>query len=240
MIKKGVLVLAFLVLFLPLGYSTNYFKIQKSPIIRTEVGVTAPIQVSLKNEGPIFSNILSLDFDSLLLDSGFSVNEKSTDSIIDLLVTPITLQKFKWSLWLGYHLYDYFTSFYENDFLFGSFVIFNPIKSLRIKIDNGSILKLTSFKNNDINNPIFKCSYFLGLSIIWDINHLFRTYAQACSTSTFDYSLFGTPFFTLGFEVNCTNKIVLGTDFQMKLIDMVAVAENISEMLLRFYLRIKL
>lgn len=41
------------------------------PIIGTEAGVTVPIQVSLKNEDPIFLNILSLDFDSLILDGVF-------------------------------------------------------------------------------------------------------------------------------------------------------------------------
>lgn len=221
-------------------FGENLFKINNVPKIKAITSVAAPIQMSLKNEGPSISNIFSFDFTSIKLNVGVSFNGKATDTIVDFLISPIKLNNFQWSIWTGYHLYDYFGSFREHDFLAGSYVLFYPIKNLWLKLDNGSILKTTDFYNTEITNILFKASYFLGFSVIWDINDIFRTYVEARSLSTFDYPLMGTPFFSLGVEARCTPKITIGIDYTVKMIDMVAVAENISEMLLQIYSRIEL
>ena len=221
-------------------FAKNYFKVESKPIIRTEASISAPVRPSLKNENPRFSNVLSFDFDSIYCDVGFSFNTKATDTIVDFRITPLNYEKVWWAFWMEYHFYDYFDIFREHDFLTGSYVVLNFFKPVEFKLDTGVFLKLTDFYNPIITNEIPKGSYFLGFSLSWDINKLFKTFFEAKSLSLYDYPPFGTVFFTLGLECNCTDKITIGCDYKTKYIDMGAVAENISEMLLRFYMRFEL
>lgn len=197
-----------------------------------------PIQPSLKNESLSLSSIVYLDFSSIDVNGGFRFSPYSTDSVFNFLVTPLKLNIFELGAGCGYHFYDYFTSFVEHDIILNSHVAFLKDNIFRLQLNMGSFFKATFFKNKIITNNLWTPTIFLSLSFVWNINEHFRFFISASSIDYFDYSVIGTPFFKSGVDLIFSDKLSFGADYTMKFIDMIAVAENISEMLLSIYARV--
>lgn len=231
--------MAFLIFFGAMCYGGNNFKILSRPEVCIKTSITAPLQTSLKNETVSFSNIVMLDFSSLYFDIGFSLSDGHTDSVVRSFIKPLSLRWCEFGIGAGYHLYDYFTSFIEQDILSGCYFNFNCCDWLKIQVHSGHILKVTSFRDSSIDKRLVNSSWFVGLSFFFIVNDFFNIYFDFKSTDFYDYPFLGTPFFKLGGEIKCNKNISIGADYTLKMIDMIAVAESPSEMLMTFYGKIK-
>lgn len=232
--------LSFLCVFFLFGgslFGKNYFHLEKRPDIKIKSSLLYPTQPSLKNETLSLSNIVAFDFSSIDADVGFRISTDSSDTVLNFLITPLKNDGFELGAGLGYHFYDYFKVFTEQDIIFNSQVAFLKKDIFRFQINLGTFLKATFFRNNIITNNLWKPTAFIGFSFLWNINEHFKWYFSMSSIDYYDYSFLGTPFFKTGLDVIFSKRLSFGLDYTVKLIDMFAVAENISEMILGLYVR---
>lgn len=219
-------------------FAKNDFKINKRPDVGLKMSFLYPVQPSLKNQTLSLFSIVDLDFSSIDLDAGFRVSTDSTDSVVNFLITPLKFSLFELGLGCGYHFYDYFKVFTEQDIILNSHFAFLKGDIFRLQLNAGAFFKASFFKNQIITNNLWMHTIFLGLSLVWNINEHFRWFLSVSSIDYFDYAMIGTPFFKSGLDINFSHRLSFGADYTVKLIDMVAVAENISEMLLSVYVKV--
>lgn len=238
--KKSLFTLLFLFIFSISCFGLNDFKIIKTPDVDLKTTFTMPIQKSLRNEAPSVSTRIKLDFYSFNAAASFNVTVNSLDTVLSVLTIPFSFNLFEVGVGAKYHLYDYFDSFLENDFLLNQYFAFLYKDIIRLQINTGYSLKYTLFKFNKFIEPVFYQTIYLGLDFIWNITKYIQLYAGANSMSDYDFSLIGTPFYNLGFNFNLKENLMVGFNYEIKMIDMVAVAETFSEMLLSIYMEVSL
>ena len=222
------------------SYGENSFRISKKPEISFRTSITAPIQQSMKNRFPSVSSAIFFDFNSLYGELGFNICIDSSDTVLNLFLKPLAFDRFELGVGLGYHIYDYFSSFLEHDFLFNNYIACLYSDILRVQINFGLFEKVTKFKNLNKARLLCYTTFIFGVNINWNISKYIKLYSGVNSIDYYDYSLFGTPYFSSGIQLSLKDNFNVGIEYKMKLIDMVAVAENISEMLLTFYMKVRL
>ena len=198
-----------------------------------------PVWESMKNQAPFISSVVNLDFGSLYGDGGYNLSNIYSDTVFNFYIKPLAEKHFELDVGIGYHLYDYFTKFFENDFLFKSNLSYVYKDIIRLQLNLGCFGKVTIFKEKSLNNVSYFSAIF-GIDFLWNINKYLKLYLGANTIDYFDYSLIGTPYFDLGLEYKADEKLAIGMGYKIKMIDMIAVAENISEMLLSFYMKVSL
>lgn len=218
-------------------YGANDFKIINKPKIELETAFVVPTQSSVRNESPALSNKIKLDFYSIYTDASFYLNINSTDTVLSVMTVPLSYNFFQMGIGVKYHLYDYFESFLENDLLFNQYFAFLYKDILKLQINTGYDIKLTTFKNKSLN-PLFYQTLLFGVDFSWNINDLIQIYLGVNSMSEYDFSLIGTPIYNLGGNFKLKEDLTLGVNYEVKMIDMLAVAETISEMLLKIYMKV--
>lgn len=233
--KKNIFIIVVLLFTGAFCYSSNNFKILSKPNIGLKTSIIVPLKTSMKNQTVSFSNIIGLDFSSLYFDVGISFSDGHSDYVFQSFIKPLSLRFFEFGGGIGYHLYDYYSYFLEQDIISGCYFNFNCYKWFKIQIHSGHILKITSFNDSSIDKRLVNSSWFAGIKFNFILNELFNIYLDFKSTDYYDYPFLGTPFFKLGCEIKCTDNFLLGADYTLKIIDMIAVAETPSEMLMTFY-----
>ena len=235
--RKSLSAIIFLIVFGFYCYGENDFKILKSPKIEFQTSFTMPIKQSLRNESPAVTNKIKFDFYSINTDASVYLTVNSTDTVLSVMTIPVSYKLFQLGVGFKYHLYHYFNIFYENDFLFNQFFAFLYKDIIRLQINTGYDLKLTEFKN-PIINPVFYQTILLGMDFIWNINKYIQVFVGVNSMSDYDFSLIGTPIYNLGANFKIKDKLSIGVNYETKMIDMVAVAETVSEMLLTVNMKV--
>lgn len=221
-------------------YGKNNFKISNKPDVDIKMTWAVPVLQSMKNRGPSFSNIVKLDFNSLYGDIGYNLNTDFSDTVLNFFVKPVSTKYFELDIGAGYHLYDYFSTFLEHDFIFRNNLSFVYKDIIRLRVNLGLFYKLTAFKNINIPEPVNYFTGILGIDFFWKINRLLRFSLGVNFVDYFDYSLMGTPYINLGLNCQLKEKLAVGMECKVKMIDNLAVTANISEMLLNLYFKVSL
>lgn len=237
--KKSLLLVLFVFIVSFSCFGQNDFKILTRPDVNLEMSFYIPTKTSMRNEGPAYGNTIGVDFYSLKADASVYLTKTSADTVLSFFVQPYTSHFFKLGLDSKYHLYDYWDIFVEHDFLFGQYFTFFYKNHFSFTINTGYDLKITCFRNENITSLIYH-TVLIALNFSWNINNFIELYGGASTMGKYDFSLVGTPIYDLGFNFKLKENLTIGFNYEMKMIDMIAVSENISEMMLNLYMRVKL
>lgn len=236
-VKKSLFIIVFIFIFSINCYGINDFKILKTPKVEYETSYILPVKSSMKNEALAIAKKIKLDFYSINSDVALKISGNSTDTVLSIGAIPFSINFFESGLGIKYHLYDWYDSFLEHDFLLNQYFAFLYKNIVRIQVNTGFDYKIVSFKNKIIN-PLYYKTFYLGIDLFWNINKMIQVYASANTMDDFDFSLIGAPIYKIGGNINIRENILVGCNYATKMIDMVAVAENASETLLSLYMRV--
>ena len=211
----------------------NFFTLQK-PDFTVSTSLAGAIKKDFRSSPVRFDQTFSADMKEIFQDCGFAVQESKLDFVYHLNYMPLFFQCFRFGVGFNYHFYRYFDVFTENDLIFSSrfrwcrtdFFNFDVVAGFMLKFAQiDSIKKYKSI----IDNYSFTFEYLCN----WNLTPEWTVYASLASIDSFDYPLFGTPFFKGGFCYKPRKYIGFDTSLSFKFIDMVVSTTYLSQCILK-------
>jgi len=204
------------------------------PELQASVTTALSFKQDLRNDFMFIESYASSDFKELFMDCGLSLQGEKLDFSTGVQYMPLFLNNFRLGIGFNYHFYRYFNVFSENDILLSLKFKWCRTDFFNLDFACGFLFKFSDIDLMHSYKPSLNTSsYFLELSLRWQLTPKLDLYWSAKSIDYFDYPLFGTPFLKTGIDYQFEENLKLNFDFTMKFVDMITSAVYLSECILR-------
>jgi len=220
--------------------AVNFFTPAK-PVITAQWGSAFPFKGDLRNPSPSEDFIISADFKELRFDAGLKYQNEQLDFTNNLYYMPTFNNAFQAGFGFTWHLYRYFKSFTENDFIVTT--RFRWIKGPVFSFENGVgfLFKYASIDAVKDKMPlIYNFSYNFDISFNWKLFQKANVWCAVKFQDYFDYPLAISPFYKIGFDLQLEPGLIFGLDYSLKFVDMFFSAVYLNESILHLTMKVVL
>ncbi|NLC93282.1 MAG: hypothetical protein GX677_07475 [Treponema sp.] len=222
----------------------NFFTVEK-PSIELRTDVDFPIKKDLKFENIGISNSVTAKMNELYTNLGVRISKSTFDLVTEAVYAPTFFNIVNIGAGFTYHFYNYFNTSYENDILAGVYFSWHKGPIFRFDGRVCYFAKIATILDNSYsfikkNETLKNTSVVINLHFLWQIASWINVYFNFESSNYYDYVLFGTPFFTTGFQINAINNLSFGSDIKIKMVDMFTVPPSISELKINTFVKVRI
>ncbi len=222
----------------------SFFTVEK-PKIELRTDVDFPIKKDLKFENIGLSNSVTATMDELYTNIGVRISKNTLDIVTEAVYAPTFYGIVNIGAGFTYHYYNYFNTSYESDILAGVYFSWHKGPIFRFDGRVCYFAKIATVIDNSIsfyhkNETLKNTSVAINLHFLWTIAPWIDVYFNFESSTYYDYVLFGTPFFTTGFQLNVINNLSFGADVKIKMVDMFTVPPTISELKINTFVKVRI
>lgn len=177
----------------------------------------------------------NVDFKKANLSCGINQCDSRIDLTLRGLYLPFEFNNAKHKLGFNalYHLYVFPDEFFEHDLEAGGYYKYNILPFLQFRTCMSYYVKISTYVTEA--PCLINRSLSLDLILDWQINDSFNLFGGTSTNTYFDYPVLFAPTFFANVKYDLNDHLFIGTEVDVKFIDIVTTVLNMNQFSVQVY-----